>query len=119
MDIQTGTPNELVQICQPINVVAKQLWTPLVEEKPYKGQQFASFESALAYYKEYGRKCVFEVRKATTEVSKGGGGYSRRYIVCNKEGENKKKVAYDSLKDKKNNIETDQAIELNVKLVSG
>ncbi|KAL4582165.1 hypothetical protein LXL04_006707 [Taraxacum kok-saghyz] len=92
VDIQTDTPNESVQICQPINVVAKQLWTPLVEEKPYKGQQFASFESALAYYKEYGRKCGFEVRKATTEVSKGGGGYSRRYIVCNKEGENKKKT---------------------------
>ncbi|KAL4567248.1 hypothetical protein LXL04_022825 [Taraxacum kok-saghyz] len=101
VDIQTGTPNESVQICQPINVVAKQLWTPLVEEKPYKGQQFASFESALAYYKEYGRKCGFEIHKATTEVSKGGDGYSRRYIVCNKDGENKKKVAYDSLKDKK------------------
>ncbi|KAL4591663.1 hypothetical protein LXL04_004633 [Taraxacum kok-saghyz] len=101
VDIQIGTPNESVQISQPINVVAKQHWTPLVEEKPYKGQQFASFESALAYYKEYGRKCGFEIRKETTEVSKGGGGYSRRYIVCNKEGENKKRVAYDSLKDKK------------------
>ncbi|KAL4556701.1 hypothetical protein LXL04_034858 [Taraxacum kok-saghyz] len=101
VDIQTGTPDESVQIAQPINVVAKQLWTPLVEEKPYKGQQFASFESALSYYKEYGRKCGFEIHKATTEVSKSGGGYSHRYIVCNKEGENKKKVAYDSLKDKK------------------
>ncbi|KAL4584580.1 hypothetical protein LXL04_010647 [Taraxacum kok-saghyz] len=87
LELSGGTPNESVQISQPINVVAKRHWTPLVEEKPYKVQQFASFESALAYHKEYGRKCGFEIRKATTDLSKGGGGYLRRYIVCNKESE--------------------------------
>ncbi|KAL4579766.1 hypothetical protein LXL04_015931 [Taraxacum kok-saghyz] len=59
-------------------------------------------EDAFGFYKEYGRKSGFEIRKATTEVSKTGLGYSRRYIVCNKEGENKKKTTYDSLKEQRN-----------------
>ena len=84
-----------------IKIVKRQeTWTPLVEVKPYVGQLFASFKEAFGFYKDYARKRGFEIRKATTEVSKTGLGYSRRYIVCNKEGENKKKVAYDSLKDK-------------------
>ncbi|KAL4565571.1 hypothetical protein LXL04_029673 [Taraxacum kok-saghyz] len=77
-----------------------QTWTPCVEHKPYKGQLFPSFEDAFGFYKEYARKSGFEIRKATTEISRNGSGYSRRYIVCNREGENKKKNAYDSLKDK-------------------
>ena len=66
-------------------------WTPCVEDKPYKGQLFSSFEEAFGYYKDYARKSGFEIRKATTEISRNGSGYSRRYIVCNREGENKKK----------------------------
>ncbi|KAL4566585.1 hypothetical protein LXL04_030703 [Taraxacum kok-saghyz] len=81
-------------------VKRQETWTPLVEVKPYVGQLFGSFEEAFGFYKEYARKSGFETRKATTEVSRNGSGYSRRYIVCNKEGENKKKKGYDSLKDK-------------------
>ncbi|KAL4582365.1 hypothetical protein LXL04_006912 [Taraxacum kok-saghyz] len=55
--------NALVQQLQPVNVESKQTWTPMVEDK-----------------REYARKCGFEIRKATTEVSKDGASYSRRYI---------------------------------------
>ncbi|KAL4554471.1 hypothetical protein LXL04_039301 [Taraxacum kok-saghyz] len=68
VDILIGTTNDLVQKSQPDKIVGKQLWTPMVKEKPYKGQQFASFETAFAYYKEYAVKCGFEIRKATTET---------------------------------------------------
>ncbi|KAL4591040.1 hypothetical protein LXL04_003988 [Taraxacum kok-saghyz] len=60
---QSIQPYALVQQLQPANVEAKQTWTPMVEDKP------------------------FEIRKATTEVSKDGAGFSHRYIVCNREAE--------------------------------
>ncbi|XP_023731457.1 protein FAR1-RELATED SEQUENCE 5-like [Lactuca sativa] len=52
-----------------------------VELKPYVGQVFPSYNEALAFYREYARNSGFEIRKATTEQSKKGDGYSHRYIV--------------------------------------
>lgn len=65
-------------------------WTPEVELKPYVMQVFPSYDEALAFYREYACNSGFEIRKATTKQSKKGDGYSRRYIVCNREGEKKK-----------------------------
>nr|KAJ0189793.1 hypothetical protein LSAT_V11C800440060 [Lactuca sativa] len=52
-----------------------------VELKPYVGQVFPSYNEALAFYREYARNSGFEIRKATTEQSKKGDGYSHRYFM--------------------------------------
>ncbi|KAL4554150.1 hypothetical protein LXL04_037305 [Taraxacum kok-saghyz] len=55
-------------------VKLQETWRPLVEVKPYVGQLFSSFEEAFDFYKDYARKSGFEIRKATTEVSRNGSG---------------------------------------------
>ncbi|CAH1432828.1 unnamed protein product [Lactuca virosa] len=56
-------------------------WTPEVELKPYVGQVFPSYDEAMAFYREYARNSGFEIRKATTQQSKKGDGYSRRRLT--------------------------------------
>ncbi|KAL4573970.1 hypothetical protein LXL04_020792 [Taraxacum kok-saghyz] len=61
-----------------VSVQPQYTWTQMVGDKLYKGQLFDSFEDAFGYYKDYARRSRFEIRKATTKISKNGGGYSHR-----------------------------------------
>ncbi|KAL4573794.1 hypothetical protein LXL04_020611 [Taraxacum kok-saghyz] len=60
-----------------VSVQPQYTWTQVVGDKLYKGQLFDSFEDAFGYYKDHARRSRFEIRKATTKISKNGGGYSR------------------------------------------
>ena len=71
-------------------ILVEKSWTPKTELKPFVGKLFPLYDDALSFYREYARKSGFEIRKGTTEQSKTRDGYSRRYILCNREGKKKK-----------------------------
>lgn len=50
--------------------------------KPFIGKWFQDFETALGFYKEYGRVVGFGIRKNTIKLSRGG----KIDIVSNREG---------------------------------
>ena len=62
-----------------VSVQPQDTWTQVVGDRLYRGQLFDSFEDAFGYYKDYVRRSGFDIWKATTQISKNGGGYSRRY----------------------------------------
>lgn len=62
-------------------------WVPYCDTsvKPYIGQWFNDYDTALSFYKEYGRLVGFDIRKSTTKHSRGGN-IDEKYIVCSREG---------------------------------
>ncbi|KAL4582944.1 hypothetical protein LXL04_007506 [Taraxacum kok-saghyz] len=51
--MEVGGATEMQMTMTFVCVQPPKTWTPWVEDKPYKGQLFPSFEDAFGYYKEY------------------------------------------------------------------
>ena len=56
------------------------------ELKPIKGMEFDTKEEAWDFWKDYGRRIGFGVRKSTTNKSKKDGSITSCRFVCCKEG---------------------------------
>nr|KAJ0188482.1 hypothetical protein LSAT_V11C900492440 [Lactuca sativa] len=62
----------------------KTYWTPDVDIKPYKGQNFPIFEDVFAFYKEYAWKSGFETIIASTKAIKGVKDFSFDFSIGSK-----------------------------------
>ncbi|XP_020271914.1 protein FAR1-RELATED SEQUENCE 5-like [Asparagus officinalis] len=68
-------------------------WKPRVEAefKPYLTQSFRSLEDGIQFYREYGRKSEFEIRRHT-EKKHEDGTVLLKHIVCSRAGSNESKM---------------------------
>ncbi|XP_020266493.1 protein FAR1-RELATED SEQUENCE 5-like [Asparagus officinalis] len=68
-------------------------WKPRVEAefKPYINQSFRSLEDGIEFYREYGRKSGFEIRRHT-EKKHEDGTVLLKHIVCSRAGSNESKM---------------------------
>ncbi|XP_020272069.1 protein FAR1-RELATED SEQUENCE 5-like [Asparagus officinalis] len=71
-------------------------WKPRVEAevKPYLNQSFRSLEDGIEFYREYGRKSGFEIRRHT-EKKHEDGTVLLKHIVCSRAGSNESKMDVD------------------------
>ncbi|XP_020245307.1 protein FAR1-RELATED SEQUENCE 5-like [Asparagus officinalis] len=71
-------------------------WKPLVEAefKLYLNQSFRSLEDGIEFYREYGRKSGFEIRRHT-EKKHEDGTVLLKHIVCSRAGSNESKMDVD------------------------
>ncbi|XP_020272197.1 protein FAR1-RELATED SEQUENCE 5-like [Asparagus officinalis] len=71
-------------------------WKPRVEAefKPYINQSFRSLEDGIEFYREYGHKSGFEIRRHT-EKKHEDGTVLLKHIVCSRAGSNESKMDVD------------------------
>ena len=71
-------------------------WKPRVEAefKPYLNQSFRSLEDGIEFYREYGRKSGFEIRRHT-EKKHEDGTVLLKHIVCSRVGSNESEMDVD------------------------
>lgn len=76
--------NEAVHRITPTGM---EYWTPICDEtlKPRLGQMFPTIDDAYDFYKEYGRKSGFDIRKNTSRKDKSGY-VLHKYYVCSNAG---------------------------------
>ncbi|GJZ24311.1 FAR1-related sequence 5-like protein, partial [Tanacetum coccineum] len=66
--------------------------------KPLEGCEFVSIDQAYAFYKDYGKRAGFDVRKGGHYKPKAGEDPNLKWFLCSKEGKNPKPAA-DKSKD--------------------
>ncbi|GJW39916.1 FAR1 DNA binding domain, zinc finger, SWIM-type, MULE transposase domain containing protein [Tanacetum coccineum] len=69
-----------------------------IGNKPLEGCQFVSIDQAYAFYKDYGKRAGFDVRKGGHYKPKPGEDPNLMWFLCSKEGKNPKPAA-DKSKD--------------------
>ena len=80
----------------------------VAEKKPFLNQKFKNLQSAFEFYREYGRVCGFDIRKAQ-EKSDCLGITTLKYFVCSRSGSSdtrttKSKDDFESYKHRKQSL---------------
>ncbi|KAK1396110.1 hypothetical protein POM88_005973 [Heracleum sosnowskyi] len=70
-------------------------WTPNCDQeiKPRVNQLFETINQAYTFYRDYGRKCGFDVRRNKGKKDTTSGKIKYKYIRCNHAGGNNNKIA--------------------------
>lgn len=103
------------------NTDGSRAWVPDVVEKPFKGLQFVSLEHAFNFYKEYGRKGGFDVRRGGQYKKNSVSHPTIKYFVCNREG-HKHEAKEERNKEngrKRASFRTGCCARIGIKLVNG
>nr|GEW44970.1 FAR1 DNA binding domain, zinc finger, SWIM-type, MULE transposase domain, FHY3/FAR1 family [Tanacetum cinerariifolium] len=74
-----------------------------IGDKPLEGFEFVSIDQAYAFYKDYGKRASFDVRKGGHYKPKPGEDPNLKWFLCSKEGKNPELVA-DKSKDVTSNM---------------
>ncbi|GJT80248.1 FAR1-related sequence 5-like protein [Tanacetum coccineum] len=69
-----------------------------IGDKPLEGCEFVSIDQAYAFYKDYGKRAGFDVRKGGHYKPKAGEDPNLKWFLCSKEGKNPEPAA-DKSKD--------------------
>ncbi|GJS18164.1 FAR1 DNA binding domain, zinc finger, SWIM-type, MULE transposase domain containing protein [Tanacetum coccineum] len=69
-----------------------------IGDKPLEGCEFVSIDQAYAFYKDYGKRAGFDVRKGGHYKPKPGEDPNLKWFLCSKEGKNPE-LAADKSKD--------------------